>query len=175
MNKTRRNVFLALLTAAALIISIIENMIPLPFIAPGAKLGLANIISLTVLVVFGLKYSIIVTILRCILFMLTVGNPISFIYSIVSSLISVIVMYIVYRFLSKLFSLIGVSVFGALTHNTCQVLVASIIMSTKDIFMYLPVMYIISIFTGCFVGMTAQLISEKLLNHIGNNNINRID
>jgi heptaprenyl diphosphate synthase len=114
------------MTAGALILSIIEGMIPLPFIAPGARLGLTNIITLTIIVIFGFKDSIVVTILRCVLLMLVASNPISFIYSITSGIISVVVMWLAYKYLSNYFSLIGISVIGAMTHNFSQITVAAI-------------------------------------------------
>ena len=46
MTKNQRLVYIALLAAQAVIISILERAIPFPFaIAPGAKIGLANIIT----------------------------------------------------------------------------------------------------------------------------------
>ena len=42
MNKTFRIVFIGLLVSQALGLYAVESMIPVPFIAPGAKLGLAN-------------------------------------------------------------------------------------------------------------------------------------
>ena len=46
MTKNQRLVYIALLAAQAVIISIIERAIPFPFaFAPGAKIGLANIIT----------------------------------------------------------------------------------------------------------------------------------
>ena len=45
MTKNQRLVYIALLAAQAVIISILERAIPFPFaFAPGAKIGLANII-----------------------------------------------------------------------------------------------------------------------------------
>jgi heptaprenyl diphosphate synthase len=70
MNKIHRYIFLSLLTAAALILSIIEGMMPLPYIAPGAKLGLSNIVILSTVVVFGFKDALLVVIIRSILLML---------------------------------------------------------------------------------------------------------
>ena len=44
MNKTSKMVYISLLVAQALVLFIFERMIPVPFITPGAKLGLANIV-----------------------------------------------------------------------------------------------------------------------------------
>lgn len=162
MSKVQRYIFLSLLTAGAMILSIVENMIPLPFIAPGARLGLTNIVTLTVIIVFGFKDAVTVSVLRCLLLMLIAVNPISFIYSITSSLLSVAVMYLASRYLNKYFSLIGISVLGAMTHNASQVTVAALMFENISMYAYLPVMSLVSIFTGCFVGYTSIYIVDNL-------------
>ena len=65
----KKNIYLAMLTALALVISLFESIIPLPFIAPGAKLGLSNIVILVTLVVFGFKEGFIVGVLKSITLM----------------------------------------------------------------------------------------------------------
>ena len=162
MNKTQRYIFLSLLTAAALILSIIEGMMPLPYIAPGAKLGLSNIVILTVVVVFGFKDAVLVVIIRSILLMLIATNPITFIYSILSGIVSTIVMAIGCRYLNRFLSLIGISVLGAMAHNATQVTVAAVLFTTFDLYYYLPILSLVSIFTGCFVGYTSIYITDNL-------------
>jgi len=162
MSRLQRYIFLSLLTAGAMILSIIESMIPLPFIAPGAKLGLTNIITLTVIIIFGFKDAVLVSLLRCILLMFIAGNPVSFIYSITSSVLSVIVMYLCNKYLNKYFSLIGISILGAMTHNASQITVAAVMFENISMYTYLPIMSLISIFTGCFVGYTSIYIVENL-------------
>lgn len=162
MSKIQRYIFLSLLTAGAMILSIIEGMIPLPYIAPGAKLGLTNIVTLTVIIVFGFKDAFIVVILRCVLLMLVATNPIAFIYSIVSGIASVIIMYLGIKFFNKYFSFIGISVLGAITHNATQVSVAAIMFETINMYYYLPILSLISIFTGCFVGYTSIFMTDNL-------------
>jgi heptaprenyl diphosphate synthase len=162
MNKTRNFTFLALLTAFAVLLSLFENIIPLPIAAPGAKLGLPNMIILSSLVVFGFKKSLTINIVRTFLVLIIIGNPISFIYSFFGAVFSIIAMYIVHRHFSNYFSLIGVSIFGALAHNTAQVVTASIILENLNILSYLPVMYLISLFTGFFVGYSSNFIVKQL-------------
>ncbi|MDU4571332.1 MAG: Gx transporter family protein, partial [Finegoldia magna] len=48
-----KRLHIPILTAVALVVSLIESMIPLPIVMPGAKLGLSNIVILTCLIVFG--------------------------------------------------------------------------------------------------------------------------
>ena len=49
MKKTNKIVYIGLLVAQALVLHIIERMIPVPFVTPGAKLGLANLITVIAL------------------------------------------------------------------------------------------------------------------------------
>lgn len=161
MNKLQRYIFLSLLTAGALILSIIEGMIPLPYVAPGAKLGLSNIVTMSIIIVFGFKDALLVVIIRCILLMLVATNPITFIYSIVSGIMSTIVMSFSYKHF-KIFSLIGISVLGAMTHNASQVTVAAILFESANLYYYLPILSFVSIFTGCFVGYTSIFVTENL-------------
>lgn len=155
-------VFLSLLVSASLVLSIVENMIPLPIPVPGVKLGLANIIFLMTLVLFGFKEAIIVVIVRSIAMSIGTGNITGFLYGFPSSVISIIVMAIVYKRLKKYFSLIGVSLFGAITFNIVQISIASLIMQNVKMFIYLPIMSLTSIFTGCFIGLTVKLSKDKI-------------
>lgn len=160
---TRKIVYLALLTSIGLALHILEAAIPNPFIgiAPGAKLGLANIIGLITLTIYGLKYAVIVNLLRCIIAGLATGAITSMFYSIAGALVSTTLMWVIYRFFKRYFSLVGVSVFGALGHNIAQLAVAAFIISNTKIFLYLPIMTLVSIFTGVFIGLTANYTISK--------------
>ena len=48
--KNRKIITLAVFVSQALVLSMIENLIPLPTAFPGVKLGLANIIVITTIV-----------------------------------------------------------------------------------------------------------------------------
>lgn len=159
--------YLAMLTSLGLALHIIESFIPNPFIgiAPGAKLGLANIIGLITLTMFGIKYALAVNVLRCLIGGLASGAVTSMMYSIAGAVVSTILMWIVYKNCRRYFSLIGVSVFGALGHNIAQLTVASLIINNPRIFVYLPIMMLTSIFTGVFIGLTANFTLNKVRAH----------
>ncbi|MGV8147078.1 MAG: Gx transporter family protein [Alkaliphilus sp.] len=155
---------IAMLTSLGIALHIIEVYIPNPLIvfAPGAKLGLANIIALVTLVLFGLKYGLLVNILRCIIGGLVVGSVMSMMYSISGAIVSTFVMWVAYKYLNNYFSLIGVSLLGAIGHNVAQLFVASLLVSNIRIFIYLPIMMLVSIFTGSFIGLAAIYVLERL-------------
>lgn len=71
-------------------------------------------------------------------------------------------MYLVNKYLRKYFSLIGVSLFGAFTHNLSQVMVCAIMLNNMRIFVYLPILVFLSIFTGVFVGLTSNYLTNAL-------------
>lgn len=160
---TRKMVHLAMLTSVGLALHIIESIIPNPFtaFAPGAKLGLANIVGLITLAIYGIKYALAVNILRSFIGGLASGAVISMMYSMAGAFVSTILMWAIYKFFRKYFSLIGVSIFGALGHNMAQLTVASIIIKNPKIFAYLPILMLTSIFTGIFIGITANYTLSK--------------
>lgn len=162
MSKTRKIVLISLLVAQALVLFIVESMIPLPFIAPGAKLGLANIITVTALYTLKLKDTLTIIILRLILSMFLGGNLSTFIYSLAGASLSLCAMYLIKNLLKEKVSIIGVSCSGAVFHNIGQILVASLIVKTFGITFYLPILTIVGIFTGFFIGIT----SRYLINHM---------
>lgn len=154
--KTKKLIYLSLITSVGIALHILEAGIPLPIAVPGAKLGLANIVNLVTLVSFGFKEALVVAVLRTIVGTLGTGAVTGFFYSVSGALTSTLVMYFAYKYGSRYFSLIGVSIFGALAHNIAQLTVASVMINNWLIFTYLPVMMLVSLFTGYFVGLSAN-------------------
>lgn len=162
MKRLNKIIFLSLLVSIGLALSILESAIPLPITVPGAKLGLSNMVILVTLVIFGFKEALVVGILKSIVLVLVTGSISSFLYSISGAIFSCITMFIVYRYCSRFFSLIGVSIFGAVSHNFAQVSVASLMMYNARIYSYLPILLLMSLFTGYFVGLASIYISKNL-------------
>jgi len=167
MRKLNKMVFLSLLVSIGLALSVIEAAIPLPIAMPGARLGLSNMVILVTIVVFGFKDAIKVSVLKSIVLMLVTGSVSSFIYSLSGAILSTIMMFITYKYLSKIFSMIGVSIIGAISHNFAQVSVASFIMNNLRIFTYLPFLMLIGLFTGYFVGLSSRYIVNNLMSSFG--------
>lgn len=162
MKKLNRIIFLSLLVSIGLALSLLETSIPLPIPIPGAKLGLSNIVILVSLIIFGFRDAFLISVLKSIVFMLVTGSVSSFMYSISGAILSIVVMWISYKYFSNIFSLIGISILGAVAHNTGQVATASLIMNNIKIFSYLSILLLMSLFTGYFVGISSKYISENL-------------
>lgn len=160
--KTKKLAHMSLMVGYSLILYIIESYMPNPLIAifPGAKLGIANIVTLTSLVLFGLKDTFIILSVRVLMSSIFAG-PISYLlFSIAGAYLSLIFMYMALK-INK-FSLVGVSVIGAIGHNIGQLSVAGMIIKNGMIFGYLPYMLFASVITGLFVGIASKFMIGKL-------------
>ena len=158
MMKTRKIALLGVLTAGAIIISIIESFIPSIGI-PGVKLGLANIVILIILYEIGVKEAIIVNLTRVVLAGTIRGILFSmgFLMSLAGATLSLGIMILLYLVVKK-FSVIGVSVIGSIFHVTGQILVAMAFLGTVYVVYYLPFIMISAIITGIFVGFVAKMV-----------------
>lgn len=160
--KTRRLVFLSALTAIALVISLLEQFIPVPIGVPGAKLGFSNIVILTTIVVFGPGDGMAVGVMKSFLLMLVTGSVTSFWFSLSGAFFSTLVMSLVCKKFIPPFSLIGASELGALAHNFGQFLVASFVLGNGKIFYYMPILTLVGIATGLFVGLSCNFVGPHL-------------
>ena len=162
MKRLNKMIFISILVSIGLALSVLESSIPLPIAMPGARLGLSNMVVLVTLVVFGFKEGIKVAMLKSTVLMLITGSISSFIYSLSGAILSCIMMYLFFKYLSNIFSLIGVSIIGAAAHNFAQVSVASAMMNNIRIYSYLPFLLLLSLFTGYFVGLASIYIVKNL-------------
>lgn len=162
MKRLNKLIFLSLLVSTGLALSVLELSIPIPLPIPGAKLGLSNMVVLITIILFGFEEGLTVAGLKSILLMLVTGSVSGFLYSFSGAILSSIVMYLSYRYLSRVFSLIGVSILGALAHNFAQVTVAVIILNNLRVYTYGPLLMIMSLFSGYFVGLSSKYIIKNL-------------
>lgn len=158
MTKTHKIIFVAMLVAQAMVLSIIEKMLPLNFAIPGAKLGLANIITLTCIYLFSFKQTLAIIFLRTIIASFVLGSPSSFLYSISGALLSFLVMYILILISKENISTMGISMVGGVFHNIGQLIMAMFIIENANIFYYLPFLMITGIGTGIFVGLCVKYL-----------------
>ena len=154
--KVQKMALLGVLTAAAIVIAILESFIPSIGI-PGVKMGLANIVILIILYELGIWEAAVVNLLRVLVVSLVRGTFLSmgFLMSLTGAAFSLGIMILFYLLIKK-FSIIGVSVIGSLFHVTGQILIAMIYLGTAYIFLYLPVIAISAIITGVFVGCSSE-------------------
>jgi len=161
---------LAVLASQALVLSIIEAWIPIPIGIPGIKLGLANIITIIVLIMYGLSDALIIILIRCLLSSLFLGGPVIFIFSLCGGILSATIMWILLKSMFHWLSLVGISIAGSIVHNISQIVVACLIMNDLSVAAYLPGLLISGIIMGSFVGFCSKFLVHaiKKLNIITN-------
>ena len=153
---------LSILTTSAILLFTVESLIPMPF--PWMKLGLANLVTLFVLLTWDLKYAFIVVVLRVVIGNLILGKLFTpaFILSLGGGVGATLGMFLLLRYFNKPFSLIGISVFGAFMHNLVQLLLANLIFIHQGSLYYLaPVLTLSAILTGSLIGLLVQILMTR--------------
>lgn len=157
MKKIHKITFISVFTAFAMVLSYVEMMLP-PIISavPGIKVGLPNIIVIFVLYKLSLKYAAFISFLRVFVVALLFGNVLTLSYSLAGAVFSLLVMWLLKK--TSLFSMVGVSVSGGVTHNLAQIVVAMIIMQTKEIGYYMAVLAVSGVLSGIVIGLIGALL-----------------
>lgn len=170
ISEIKKIVLLAILASQSIVLSIIEWMVPIPVGIPGIKLGLANVITIILLFYYNLSSVLIVVLLKCMITSLFMGNPVLFVFSISGGIFSTLVMWIMIRNMQKWFSLAGISMAGAICHNSAQMAAACLIMNDTALLTYLPVLMVTGIVSGCFTGYCSMFLLRvvKKLNLVAN-------
>lgn len=152
---------LAFYTTLSLAIFAVESAIPPLLPIPGIKLGLANIITLVLLCDFTPKDALLVLLSRILLSTLLFGQMMSFLYSLIGGLFSLLMMIVIHRILSKKFLPIT-SIMGGISHNLGQILIALLLTRTIGILAYLPFLILSGILTGLFTGLCVFFLQKYL-------------
>jgi heptaprenyl diphosphate synthase len=166
-NETRELVLLALLVALAIVLRGIEGLIPNPL--PWVRIGLANIMTLLAILLFGVKAALLLTILRVFVASLLFGTFLSptFVLSFTAGVISTLAMGAANAYFHKAFSPIGVSVLGGFLHNFVQLVVAYfLIVKHIQIFYLFPVLSLLGVAAGFFNGWVVVLLHEHITSQI---------
>lgn len=163
MNKwtARRMTAIAMLTAAALLIYLIEAQFPPPVAIPGVKLGLANIITLVALYLLGWRDALLTLLLRISLGSVFAGQAISFLYSLAGGLACFALMLALKGLLGR-GQMWAVSALGAIAHNCAQILVAALLAGAWALLWYLPALLISGVISGLFTGWAAGYALGRL-------------
>ncbi len=150
----------SVMIALALIFSYIEALFPFNFGVPGIKLGLSNLIILIALYCLGASYAFTINIIRIIIAGLLFGGVSGILYSLAGGITSFIVMLILKK--SGCFSPVGISLAGGVMHNVGQLVVAALVTETAKLFLYMPVLLLSGIITGCTLGVGAVLVLNRM-------------
>jgi len=163
--KAKKLTRLALLTGIALIIFIIELRIPDLVPIPGAKLGLANIVTVYAVYKYKAGEVFMIVFTRVLLGSVFGGNISAIIYSMAGALVCLCGMLLIKRIIPEKYIWLC-SVFGAVLHNTGQIAVAVLMMRSFAVISVYPFL----IFTGCIAGAFTGLCAQLLISRLGAKN-----
>ena len=159
--KPKKLTAMALLTAVALIIFVVEAQIPALVPIPGIKLGLANIITVFAVFTFGSWEATLILAVRIFLGAVFAGNFSTILYSAAGGALAIGVTILLKRILTMK-QLWVAGTLGAIAHSIGQVAMAALLFRTPELFLfYLPVLVICSILTGTFTGLCAQFLVNR--------------
>ncbi len=155
---------IALLAAYAVGLHGFERLLPTPI--PWLRLGLANLITLITLLLYGMRPALMVTLIRVILASLFAGTFLgpSFILSLGGGLASTFAMGFALFAAEGLFSPVGLSIIGALFHNIAQLFLAYFlfVQRIEAILLITPVILLLGTLTGAVNGVIASLLINNL-------------
>ena len=161
MAKTKKLALMAMLTAASLIVFVIEAQMPAPVPVPGVKLGLANVITLVAMLLLGRREAGLILLVRIAMGSVFAGGVSGFIFSICGGVLAYAVMCLTIKAF-PLKMLWVVSALGAVAHNTGQLIAAVAITKTAALLVYAPALLASGIVTGVFTGLAAIYLFRRL-------------
>jgi heptaprenyl diphosphate synthase len=164
LDATRKTTYLSLLISLGVVLHVMENWFGVFSVIPGGKLGLANVVALVALTQFGAREGLWVTVFRSLIGGLLAGTfpGVGFLMGFLGAVAGVVAMALLVKWRSKTFSLIGISIMGAMTNNLAQLLVFYLVVGHLSIFVYLPYLILFAVFAGLVVGLLALMVQGAL-------------
>lgn len=160
-KETKHFVYLALLSAMAITLSLIESIYIGPFLFGILRIGLANIVALITIRLLGVKDMIIVNAMRAVISSLMRGMIFGSTFWI--SMGGVVLSSIVLIILDKLHSsLMFTSILSAIAHSSGQVVIVMLFYMQPGIAILLPYLLVGSIPMGILTGMVAHLVLKRI-------------
>ncbi len=163
IETTREDHRIAWLAALAIAIHVLEAALPSPL--PGIKPGLANVITIAVLVQFGWRTAVWVSLLRVLCGSLLIGTFLSptFLLSLGGALSSLLVLWLAGRMPGRGFGPVGFSILAAQAHMSGQFLIAySLFIPHAGLWKLFPVLLTAALLFGLLSGIiTNQMLQGK--------------
>ncbi len=147
------------LVAMASIVGYIEMLLPIPFPVVGMKLGLANVVVLLTLYLYGGKSACTVSFLRILIVGMLFGTGISILYSFFGAVCSLCSMILLQK--KTNLSAITVSIVGSLFHCIGQIVVAILLVKQVAMITYLPALMLMGMVTGGLIGVLVREVLKR--------------
>lgn len=149
-------------TALAISIHLLESALPSPI--PGIKPGLANLVTLYVLLRHGWRLALNVSLLRVLAGSLLLGSFLSptFSLSLAGAIASLIILGLTWHLPGKPFGPVGLSILAALAHMTAQIVTAYFLFIPHTaLFGLLPLLLTAALISGTLGGILVNRIIKR--------------
>ena len=153
--KTRRAALDGMLFALAIVLSILEGMIPVPVPVPGVKLGLSNIVVMYALFFLGKRDAFALAILKGMFAFVTRGW-IAGLLSVSGGILSVAIMALLQLIFKANVSYFLLSIAGAIFHNGGQLVVVKFIYPMMGVAPLTPILVLSGIAAGVVTSATLR-------------------
>ena len=163
-TKIKRIVTISLISALAGLIGVIDKTISMSIFSyvPGIKIGLANVIILSMIYVSDMRCTLVVVLMKSFIVGFIIGGITTFIISFAASISSFVVMYIIRKIMKDIISIISVSLIGGTIHILVQLIVIKFIYHiNNDVFYYGIILFVVSIVTSIIIGILANKIIKN--------------
>ena len=150
-------------TALAIAIHVLESALPSPI--PGVKPGLANVVTVVVLIRYGVSVALWVSLLRVLAGSLILGTFLTptFILSLSGAVASVILLILASRQRILGLSALGYCVLAAMAHMAAQFgMVYLLFVPHEALFHLLPVLMSAALIFGVISGIIALTVMQRL-------------
>ena len=158
-KKTEHIALIGLLGALALVLGILENLLPpLPGMPPGAKAGLSNLVTMFAAGAIGLPAALFIAAIKGLFAFLTRGVSAG-LMSLCGGILSTLIMGILWK--KTKFTPVFIGVCGAFGHNLAQLLVA-LWLTGFGALGYIPALALYSVVCGICTGLLLQVLLPLL-------------
>ena len=155
----RKMAYVGVISALAIVMGYLEQMIPLPISFPGVKIGLSNICVILALYRLGYKTAFSVSLIKSLVCGILFWGFGGTVYGVTGAVLSFIIMAMIYK--AKILGTVGISIAGALFHNIGQLLALFLMSGSFSFIYYLSVLGISSVITGTITGVISDIIIER--------------
>ena len=159
--RTRELTIGSMLCACAILLHMLESMIPLPIAIPFFRLGFANIAGLIAVYMYGPKMMFSVNFIRVLIASLIRGTLFStgFYLSISGVFCASMIAMLAYR--SKIFTVYGVSMLSGVFHAVGQMIAVTFIYQQFFMTALLPMLNLAAVASGYLIGMLSDQVLKR--------------
>lgn len=155
-DRIKRITFTALMTAASIVLSFVESLLPTAyFMPPGSKLGLSNIPVMFSASTLTIGETMLIVLAKSVFVFITRGFT-AFCMSLAGGILSALCMVLLMKKKTG-FGYAGLGVLSAICHNIGQLSVSFFLVQSSAIIGYAPVMLIAAVVTGLLTGTLLRL------------------